>query len=97
MGYTAEAIKEILNTKVKRTKYMYQKTILRKDKWGLIMTVYFWKLARPVSFDRYDIEDEESWATILHMIKTSSNKARMEFKRMYGKDFKKHIKRGQNI
>lgn len=94
--YSKGGIRHRLRDKVKMLGLPYQKMSFREDKWGLLATVYFWGLSRPVSFDRYDIEDKDLWDTITHSIKSSSNKAKMEFYLRYGKDASKYVK-GVNI
>ena len=94
--YSKEGIRQRLREKVQILGMPYQKISFREDKWGLLATVYFWGHSRPVSFDRYDIEDEDLWETIKHSIKSSSNEAKMEFFFRYGKDASKYVK-GVNI
>ena len=94
--YDRKGIRHRLREKVSILGMPYQKISFREDKWGLLATVYFWGQSRPVSFDRYDIEDKDLWDTIKHSIKSSSNKAKMEFYLRYGKDASKYVK-GVNI
>jgi hypothetical protein len=94
--YSNEDIRHILREKVNILGLPYQKISFREDKWGLLATVYFWGHSRPVSFGMYDIEDEDLWETVKHSIKSSSNKAKMEFSFQYGKDTSKYVK-GINI
>lgn len=94
--YSKEGIRQIIKQKVQSIKVPYQRIAFREDKWGLLATVYFWGIGRPISFDRYDIESEDSWESVKHSIITGSNKAKLEFGLRYSKDATKYVK-GVNI
>ena len=60
----------------------------RKDKWGILATVYFNGITTPISIG----DDDDDIDCFLHSVKNGSSLMIVEAEKCYGKNWRKYIK-----